>query len=487
MIKDKPTIQELLLVLDTNTHIHYLPFTDIDWHKIFSAKRISLLIPLVILDELDHIKNEHRLSHIRKRAQAISNLLDKYIDKGVPEIRRGVNLEFVEEIATIDNLNLNYNDDKLIICVCSLINERNREIVLVTHDAGLTRRAKMRGLKTGKLPDDLKIEFIDESDKKYKELEQKHRKLEKSLPDLQLKFENEDQKIERTIQPPQPFPNFTNIIAYNTLKQEYDEKIKFCQTAIVQNKALKSSVDDSGDESGNIQLEISGKTEAELNRQLDQLNHQLRDVPQTEFVRFINESNQYLQNYWSYQEQRTAYQNFWQNVLEMKLVVFNEGLMPATEIEIELLLPENLRIAFLPISTFPAEPSEPLPPMTPRMGGEMVGEALKNVWNWVFQKKPLPANEPLRFVQPQFEESIKVIFSKDQKRLICQFKKLKHTQKMMLPPFYLLFNSYDAAQSFHFGFSLLADNTPVKTNGQMHVIIGKPLISPLLNFDGTLR
>ena len=141
-------------------------------------------------------------------------------------------LEFIEEGAAIGGVKLEYNYDKLIICVCNLENERRVEVRLITHDSGLTRRAKMRGLKTGKLPDELKIEFVDESDKKYKELEQKHRKLEKAAPDLQLKFENEEQKIERTIQPPGSFPSLAGVLAYNALKQEYAEKIDFCQRAM---------------------------------------------------------------------------------------------------------------------------------------------------------------------------------------------------------------------------------------------------------------
>ena len=467
--------KELLLVLDTNTHVHFRPFTEVDWCSIFAAKRIRLLVPLIVLDELDKIKNEHKFSHIRRRAQTIANLLDNYIDEQLPEVRRGVILEFIEENTTAENLNLDYNDNKLIACLCSLKEKKDSEVILITHDSGLTRRAKMRRLKTGKLPDDLKIEFVDESDKKYKELEQKHRKLEKAAPDLQLKFENEEQKIERLIQPPAPFPNWTDLAAYSSLKQEFDEKIKFCQTAIIRNELAVSPINNDDDESGKTRLQVISQPESQLEKQIEKLHQQLGNVPHTEFVRFINESNVYLQNYWSFLEQKTARQHFLRKVLEIKLVISNDGLIPASEIEIDLTLPEDVGVIFLKNNQFPSNPLEPYPPAMPRMSGEIFGEVLVNLWNRVFQKKHLPANEPVKISQTRFEESVLVRISDDQKRLKFNFKKLKHTQKKMLMPLYLYFDNFDDARSFHFDFSLLADNTPEENRGKMHVIINKPL------------
>lgn len=477
--------EELLLVLDTNTHVHYQPFTNIDWRKIFSAKRIRLLIPLVVLDELDRIKNEHRLSHIRKRAQAVASLLDKYIDEESPELRRGVTLEFIEETTAIGGVKLEYNDDKLIVCVYNLENERNAEVRLITHDSGLTRRAKMRGLKTGKLPDELKIEFVDESDKKYKELEQKHRKLEKTAPDLQLKFENEEQKIERTIQPPSSFPSLANVLAYNALKQEYAEKIDFCQKAMAQRQAAQSETENSDALVEIKSLENADQTLTELNRQLDKINHQLRNISDNEFARFINESNYFLQDYWNYLERKNDWQNFWGGILEIKLVVANEGLAPAQEIEMDLILPEDVGVMFILSDQFPAEPLAPLPPVPPRIGGEVVGEVVKNIWSRIFHKRQLPVSETAQIVRPMLGENATTItFSKDRKRLRCKFKKLKHTQKLMLPPFYLRFENFNAARSFHCGYGLLADNTPEKKAGQLHFIIDKPLISSPFNLFG---
>jgi hypothetical protein len=40
--------KELILVLDTNTNVHYKPFIEIDWCKMFVAKRIRLVIPLIV-------------------------------------------------------------------------------------------------------------------------------------------------------------------------------------------------------------------------------------------------------------------------------------------------------------------------------------------------------------------------------------------------------------------------------------------------------
>lgn len=478
---------ELFLILDTNTLVHYRPFNEIDWCKTFSAKRVRLLIPLIVLDELDRIKNEHKHLHIRRRAQTIADQLDDYIDEKTAQVRRFVEIDFLEEADETDkdNTNLDYNDDKIIKCVRNLQNRAKGKVILVTHDSGLTRRAKMRGLKTGKLPSDYKIEFVDESDKKYKELEQKHRKLEKAAPNLSIAFEIEEQKIERTLQPRSPFPSFADLIAFNALKQEYGEKIKLCQTTLAERQKAESAIKENGAKVNKLKLEMTEQTATEISRQLEKFDWQLNDVPTIEFIRFINESNRFLQEYWNYLEQKSRWQNFWRSVLEIKLVISNDGLKPAQEVETSLSLPNDLDVFFLSPKQFPAEPLSPLQPVSLRIGGEIVGDVIKNVWNWASSKKKLPVDQPAQIVQPQTTDgAITVLFSKNLKQSKIKFKKLKHTQKIMLPPLYLRFNNFKMARSFHFDYELLADNTPEKEHGRLHLIINKPLILSLLNFGG---
>ncbi|WP_436535947.1 PIN domain-containing protein [Actinoplanes sp. HUAS TT8] len=88
-----------ILVLDTNTIMHNRPVNEVDWHKEFEAKQIRLVIPLLVLDELD-AKTYASSKQLAGRAEKRLRLLDQHLELAVSsasEVREGVSLEILPD------------------------------------------------------------------------------------------------------------------------------------------------------------------------------------------------------------------------------------------------------------------------------------------------------------------------------------------------------------------------------------------------------
>ena len=84
-------------VLDANVYLHFIPFTDIDWRSVLGQAAVRLIVPMVVLGELDNQKNAGR-EKLKPRAAKRLALMRKLLaghERGPVEVRPGVNLEVV--------------------------------------------------------------------------------------------------------------------------------------------------------------------------------------------------------------------------------------------------------------------------------------------------------------------------------------------------------------------------------------------------------
>ena len=68
-----------VLVIDTNAFMHCTLFTDIDWMREFDADTVRLVLPLLVLDELDD-KTFAAHTRLSKRASKVLRTLDPLLD-----------------------------------------------------------------------------------------------------------------------------------------------------------------------------------------------------------------------------------------------------------------------------------------------------------------------------------------------------------------------------------------------------------------------
>ena len=149
---------ELLVVLDTNVYVHGdRKIDEIDWLDLTShAEPVRLLIPMVVVDELDNLKR----SKVRGRAAYTLAVLSRCLTGSQlegwlhpPEIRGSgskspVRVEVV--LDPIGHARLPLADDEIIDRALTIQRVAGRDVHLVTCDTGMHMRARPTGLKVHK-------------------------------------------------------------------------------------------------------------------------------------------------------------------------------------------------------------------------------------------------------------------------------------------------------------------------------------------------
>jgi rRNA-processing protein FCF1 len=144
-------------VLDANVYLHFKPFTDIDWRSELGQAAVRLIVPMVVLGELDNQKNAGR-EKVRPRAAKRLALMRKVLaghERGPVEVRQGVNLEVV--IDPPDHVRQPNTDEEIIAVAKRLVNGRGGPVLLVTGDYSMQLRAETRGLTVVELSDALRL------------------------------------------------------------------------------------------------------------------------------------------------------------------------------------------------------------------------------------------------------------------------------------------------------------------------------------------
>ena len=152
--------QGQLVIPDTNIYLHsVLLFDEMDWSKILQARLndIHLVIPLLIIDELDNqkrsnAKTDNEKFAVRTRARMTLKKISEIFFK--PTLVHTLHFNdsnsgkvFVSLF--MDNLaheRLIDNDSEIIDRACSLRDLTNREVTIVTFDVSMSLRAKNAGL-----------------------------------------------------------------------------------------------------------------------------------------------------------------------------------------------------------------------------------------------------------------------------------------------------------------------------------------------------
>lgn len=150
-----------IVVLDTNTLLQYRNPDQINWPTLTGASHILLVIPLVVLDELDDKRNVKDAS-LARRARNIASSIEQWTAKAgansPTELRKGVAIAVLNEEPGHQRLP---NNDDEIIAVARSLADRGHRVLVATADGGMRTRARGRGVRPLVLPDDHRLETPD--------------------------------------------------------------------------------------------------------------------------------------------------------------------------------------------------------------------------------------------------------------------------------------------------------------------------------------
>lgn len=304
--------------LDTNIFLHYEFFTIIDWCKALNLEKITLVICYPVLKELERQKIYNRKRNLRERSAKVVKEINSRLEiEAYPTLRKNVNLEFTKKRIDIDwekeELDPNITDDYIVAYVIS--DERANKKIITT-DSGLKLTARGKEIECISLPEKYRIEIKDERDK---EIEKLRRQLEKR-PKLQL----------------------------NTLEE--DNYSKICKIKLITSPKIQIN---------KIEEDLENIKEDLLNREKENENIMRRDaqglVIEKKYLEYksiindlVDEYKAYFKNYYQFIERSSR-------IHRINLIILNTGNCPASDIEINLSFPRDIKI--LKADALPSRPS----------------------------------------------------------------------------------------------------------------------------------
>lgn len=440
--------------LDTNIFIHYQLFDQIDWLKILNVSDVTIVVPPIIIRELNKHKELNTKSRIRERASLVLKKLSSLFASGcTASVSNGVVICLEDRDPTIDfaqlHLNKDIQDDQLIASILMWLRENpGVEVVLVTSDAALTLIGKSRrhNISAITLPDNLKLpEGIDQDQVRIRELEKKIRDLELKTPQISLVFADGNQYINLILQKPIELTEAALAEKIDLIRKQYPKM----------EQQLKPKPEYSG--------QLASIVEAMAN-----INASMGNILLPEDIEKYNtELDQFIQGYSEYLKKSIWYENLRRRTIKLSLFIANDGTAPADDIDVFLHFPDGFEI--LDEEHFPREPKPPTPPDTPKTSMQRMLESVA-ISPYLYS--------PIMGRVPNGIASLKNISGPNIRKtgsyeVTFEITRIKHKLQEAVDPLYILFNSFDTAKSFQIDYRLLAANMPEETSGQLHVIINK--------------
>ncbi|MER5218284.1 PIN domain-containing protein [Streptomyces sp. NPDC002838] len=155
------------VVLDTNDLLHYMRFDKIPWQRLF-GRGTSVMIPHVVIDEIDKKSYDTHDTGVRKRARAVFTLLEQTLAQIETDGHAVVNEDTVVDVLLDEpgHVRLPNNDDEIVARACYLQQAiAPAQVTVVTGDNGMRARALSWGLKARVLDEKYKIERLGAAEK----------------------------------------------------------------------------------------------------------------------------------------------------------------------------------------------------------------------------------------------------------------------------------------------------------------------------------
>lgn len=146
------------IVLDTNVLLHCNLFTDIPWQRLAGGRQARIILPLVVIDELDKLKQG--AGRDGKRAGVVIRHLRTLAttsptSEEVFPVRENVTWQYLEEPPKY--VRRASNDDE-IVRQCTYIEAVSGEVLLFTRDFGMQIRCRVAGIRSEVVPQEFALD-----------------------------------------------------------------------------------------------------------------------------------------------------------------------------------------------------------------------------------------------------------------------------------------------------------------------------------------
>ena len=422
--------------IDTNSFLHYKMFTDINWSKITNSTSVLLIVCPAVSSELDKKKHSDNDINIRNRAQRVISKMSKMATSNlIYKIEKNLDLLFISREPSIDwekeGLSAKIPDDRII---ASILEQKNyfNNIILISSDLGLKLKARNKEIKCISLPDEYLLKI--KKDKRQKEIEKLRNKiafLENRLPILKLKILADNE--------PADFIKITINRVTNPSKDELMKKVRVIKDELKYKPAQKFGI-------------------------LTDLLLYTKD----EIERYEKDLDKYTEGMLKYYQEEYKFKEIQSRLIELKFVIINVGNQPAEDIEIFTNFPDGF--VMFSEDELPKKPKEAEKPIPPRSTIDMLSK-ISYMPKTAFPNLTIPSIDNVGINRNL--SSGPHIRKTDSYEVNYRVDKLKHGIQKYLKPVYVLFESFDQAKPFNISYTILADNLPEPSNGNLNIVILK--------------
>ena len=319
--------------IDTMVFLHYQDIGAIDFCEIYGAEEIAVVVPRVIVRELDSHKDSHSSNRARNRARRGLNLIESSVENS--SIRDGVVLEVI-----LDHPDINYkdyglsesiNDDQFVAAVISFI-EKNPTypIAVVSNDTGVRLKCRQIEVDAAALPDKYKLdELLDPNEQEVRRMKLELQKLKSAQPKLELIFQQSQTAFAEFDIIKSPVVEESEIQRLLEEKRAEYPRLK-APAGLIENSIISSA----------------------------------HGIPKDEYQRYEKDRNKFLKQYEKYAQHELEYARFLQRTIKFNLELKNNGTQPAEDIDVHMHFPDGFGL--WEDDDFPKLPNAPKPPQKPR-------------------------------------------------------------------------------------------------------------------------
>jgi rRNA-processing protein FCF1 len=337
-------------VLDTNIWLHFRAPRDTDWKEFLGSESVTLVVPPVVVGELDDQKDRATSSRLRERARSALKTIESWHGENL-EIRpgvRGVVLDLLSEPDARElGLDPTRGDDRLLASARDL-SARNgaARVVVVTNDTGMRIKARQLSIEVLAPADDSKLaDELDPVEKENRDLRRRLDRLESRLPELGLKIEG-------------GVDSGTRIHA--ELRFEPPISLQDAIRAASSAAELEAPVRRGPNQSPILRRPSAGGFDLSQLRNLPPLDPAA--ISLHEFERYEQERQTFLTKSAEFAERKWKRDEYASRSVHLVLVLTNSGTAPAEDISVALEVPAGplvSRAIEFPESDPPVRPIEP--------------------------------------------------------------------------------------------------------------------------------
>lgn len=410
-------------------YLHYRNLEEIDLPSIIKVEAVTVVIPRITIRELDKHKNINLSSRIRERARQRLKKIENWMDTG-ENVRSRIEVEFFHKVPDINyaqyGLTSEWNDD---ILIASIIQYKemhpNEKVILITQDTGLKLMAIHLGIEVYQIPDELKLpEELDPLEAENRELSRNLARLENTIPKIIVFFAGSD--------PPETHKRFVLQPPPESIEDEIKRKIE----------------------------ELIGN----LPKLPGQILKTVLMIPSEEYDRYNREIDEYISEYDKYLRESWEIHCSLRRSIRFQFEIRNIGTSPADDVDVLFNFPDGFQL--YTNDNLPKIPKKPRPPRQPRTNIEMLSDMVIDVATPPSQFRALSdINRILK------EPSSFTIKRTNSYSISDQFRRIKHGDCVLLPELFLIFDSYESANSFSCEFIIRPANLPDAITGQLHFVI----------------